>query len=194
MRINEITLMKVKSHTRLERDLLVTVKELTRERDEATKEMASWRSDHERMLREWNNMKDDLAEARAGWQTQQETIQRLNEKIFQLGNEAKTVRATAIHAEKLLVDAATESGRNDMLRWITGSLVGYPDHGGDIGVMKEVERLVTQAKIDCAKWVQDRWILWYGSGTTNQLMNEVVRYISAHTAALAEIDKETPDE
>ena len=38
--------------------------------------------------------------------------------------------------------SAHQDGANWMLESITGSLRGYPDHGGDIGVMTEVERII----------------------------------------------------
>lgn len=41
-----------------------------------------------------------------------------------------------------LVVAERDAGRSDMLRWIKASLEQYPNGGGDITVMQEVDRLL----------------------------------------------------
>jgi len=43
--------------------------------------------------------------------------------------------------------------RIEMLDSIVASLKDYPNFGGDIGVMKEVERLRREAKIEALEWV-----------------------------------------
>ena len=43
--------------------------------------------------------------------------------------------------------------RIEMLDSIISSLKGYPNFGGDIGVMKEVERLRREARIETLEWV-----------------------------------------
>ena len=43
--------------------------------------------------------------------------------------------------------------RLEMLDSIIRSLKGYPNFGGEVGVMKEVERLRRDAKIEALEWV-----------------------------------------
>ena len=44
--------------------------------------------------------------------------------------------------------------RLEMLDSIVASLKGYPTFGGDVGVMKEVERLRREAKIEALEWAR----------------------------------------
>ena len=39
-----------------------------------------------------------------------------------------------------------EVGRNDMLRWVVGSLISYPNGGGDIQVMEQIARIEAAAR------------------------------------------------
>ena len=43
--------------------------------------------------------------------------------------------------------------RLEMLDSIISSLKGYPNFGGEVGVLKEVERLRREARIEALEWV-----------------------------------------
>lgn len=50
------------------------------------------------------------------------------------------------HITTSAIDAARAEGHINMLRWVMTSLIDYPNGGGDIGVMKEVERLLAKER------------------------------------------------
>lgn len=60
-------------------------------------------------------------------------------------------------AEERLVEQARHKGMNEMLRLVTASLENYPDAGGDIGVMRAVDKIILNAKIDENK----RWLTYF---------------------------------
>ena len=57
--------------------------------------------------------------------------------------------------------------RLEMLDSIISSLKGYPNFGGEVGVMKEVERLRREAKIEALEW------MWNKNG--DELRAEITR-------------------
>lgn len=60
-----------------------------------------------------------------------------------------------INAILALLDKVRQEARNEMLRWVVASLVSYPKGGGDIEVMKEVDRIRDKVRqeqaAECAK-------------------------------------------
>jgi hypothetical protein len=58
---------------------------------------------------------------------------------------------------------AEASGREWMLSRIRSSLVGYPDQGGDIEVMKEVDRLRAAAERSGAEAMRAKYCHVYGN-------------------------------
>ena len=70
----------------------------------------------------------------------------------------------------------------EMLNSIVGSLRGYPDHGGDIGVMKEVQRIELEARIAEAEWVRDH--TGASSGYHSRYLDLHIKELKARLAAL----------
>ena len=46
------------------------------------------------------------------------------------------------------LDQARADGRNDMLRWVRGSLADFPNNGGDVEINKAISNLIDQARAE----------------------------------------------
>jgi len=60
--------------------------------------------------------------------------------------------------------------RIEMLDSIISSLKGYPNFGGEVGVLKEVERLRKEARIEALEWVSQDSTVSY-----EQIEDEIAR-------------------
>jgi len=65
--------------------------------------------------------------------------------------------------------------RIEMLDSIVASLKDYPNFGGDIGVMKEVERLRREAKIEVLDWAIKTY-LTYTPGASGSSCHAILEY------------------
>lgn len=94
----------------------------------------------------------------------------------------------ALSGSRSALDAVKAEARNEMLGMVVGSLRGYPDCGGDIGVMKEVDRLVEKARREGAakelSWVMETLTKCLLAGHVGQ--GEFFCALRARAAALRE--------
>ena len=77
--------------------------------------------------------------------------------------QCKELSALLERVERVAAEQARpeieQRARVELLNSVVGSLRGYPDCGGDVGVMTEVERIGRIARIKAIEWVKEH-VMW----------------------------------